>query len=103
MQYAECIIFLLSYPTDLIFLPKTDCGLNFKRISISDLAQIQKWGMLGRTSALGQASTSITHSLIKRSIETPSSTVLFATSLVEWGAARSTGCPYRKLLPEPGQ
>jgi hypothetical protein len=47
-----------SYPTDLIFLPKTDCGLNFKRIS--DLAQIQKWGMLGRTSALGPASTSIT-------------------------------------------
>jgi hypothetical protein len=41
--------------------------------------------MLGRTSALGQAPTSITHSLIKRAIETPSSTVLFATSLVEWG------------------
>jgi hypothetical protein len=72
-----------SYPTDLIFLPKTDCGLNFKRIS--DLAQIRKCGMLGRTSALGPASTSITHSLVKRAIETPSPTVLFATSLVEWG------------------
>jgi hypothetical protein len=73
-----------SYPADLIFLPKTDCGLNFKLIS--DLAQILKWGMLGRTSALGPASTSITHSLIKRAIETPHPTVLFATSLVEWGS-----------------
>jgi hypothetical protein len=46
----------------------------------------KKWGMLGRTSALGQVSTSITHSLIKRAIESPSPAVLFATSLVEWGA-----------------
>jgi hypothetical protein len=73
-----------SYPTALIFLPKTDCGLNFKRIS--DLAQVQKWGMLGRTSALGPASAAITHSLIKRATDTPTSTVLFATSLVEWGS-----------------
>jgi hypothetical protein len=71
-------------PTALIFLPKTDCGLNFKKIS--DLAQIQKWGMLGRNSALGLASAAVTHSLIKRATETPSSTVLFATSLVEWGS-----------------
>jgi hypothetical protein len=53
-----------SYPAALIFLPKTDCGLNFKKIS--DLAQIQKWGMLGRNSALGPASAAVTHSLIKR-------------------------------------
>jgi hypothetical protein len=87
-----------SYPTDLIFLPKTDCGLNFKRIS--DLAQIQKWGMLGRTSALGPASTSITHSLIKRAIETPSSTVLFATSLVEWGLLNNMSLGVRSITPE---
>jgi hypothetical protein len=73
-----------SYPAALIFLPKTDCGLNFKKIS--DLAQIQKWGMLGRNSALGSASAAVTHSLIKRATETPSSTVLFTTSLVEWGS-----------------
>jgi hypothetical protein len=73
-----------SYPAALIFLPKTDCGLNFKKIS--DLAQIQKWGMLGRNSALGLASAAVTHSLIKRATENPSSTVLFATSLVEWGS-----------------
>jgi hypothetical protein len=58
-----------SYPAALIFLPKTDCGLNFKKIS--DLAQIQKWGMLGRNSALGPASAAVTHSLIKRATELP--------------------------------
>jgi hypothetical protein len=40
--------------------------------------------MLGRDSALGSASAAVTHSLIKRTTETPSITVLFATSLVEW-------------------
>ena len=41
--------------------------------------------MLGRNSALGPASAAVTHSLVQRATETPPSTVLFATSLVEWG------------------
>lgn len=72
-----------SYPADLIFLPKTDCGLNFKRIS--DMAQVQKWGMLGRTSALGSVSAAAVNSIIKRASITLPPTVLFGTSLIEWG------------------
>ena len=71
-----------SYPTDLIFLPKSDHGLGYRRIS--DAAQLQKWGILQRSIALGgrQATTSL--QLIRRALDSPTET-LYATSLIEWG------------------
>ena len=72
-----------SYPTALIFLPRTDAGLGYRRFS--DAAQMQKWGILQRNIALGGIPARTSHQLINRAITAPPTSTLYVTSLISWG------------------
>ena len=71
-----------SYPTDLLYLPKSDLGLGYTRIS--DAAQTQKWGILQRSIALGGQPAETSHELIRRAMANDDM-VLYVSSLLEWG------------------
>lgn len=54
------------------------------RANTGSRTQVHKWGMLGRTATLDSLSAVAVNSIIKRASMTSPSTVIFATSLIEW-------------------
>ena len=66
-----------TFPTDLIYLSKTDLGLGYTRIS--DAAHMQKWVILQRSIAIGGLFAATSHAHIRKAIENDDMT-LYVTS-----------------------